>query len=203
MRGNGPSSYFLSRCAALSAELTFSDDSAFRKNCALMYSSGAGSSRRRTRELQFLPPFCAAHSVASSSKLMSFAHHIRVEVNGRTLKFARAVIATGARAGEGARCGVAQTLAQLLFCSAAPAIPGLKDAGYLTNQTVFNLTQQPRRLAVIGTGAIGLGKDHLPGRMWFVTTALLQSWASVLPGLARRCTSSPAQTALWCAKSQR
>jgi pyruvate/2-oxoglutarate dehydrogenase complex dihydrolipoamide dehydrogenase (E3) component len=56
-----------------------------------------------------------------------------IEVAGNTLRFKRAVIATGARA-------------------AAPAIPGLKDAGYLTNETVFSLTALPPRLAVIGAG---------------------------------------------------
>ena len=59
-----------------------------------------------------------------------------VEVAGRTLRFKRAVVATGARA-------------------AAPPIPGLADVGYLTNETVFNLTELPRRLAVIGAGPIG------------------------------------------------
>src|SRR5881628_3272930 len=50
-----------------------------------------------------------------------------VEVGGKAVRFARAVIATGARA-------------------AAPPIEGLSDAGYLTNETVFSLTEQPRRL---------------------------------------------------------
>jgi pyruvate/2-oxoglutarate dehydrogenase complex dihydrolipoamide dehydrogenase (E3) component len=59
-----------------------------------------------------------------------------VEVAGKTLRFKRAVIATGARA-------------------AAPPIPGLADAGYLTNETVFGLTELPRRLAIIGAGPIG------------------------------------------------
>ncbi len=59
-----------------------------------------------------------------------------VEVGGRTLRFRRGVIATGARA-------------------AAPAIPGLAEAGYLTNETVFTLTELPRRFAVIGAGPIG------------------------------------------------
>ena len=57
-------------------------------------------------------------------------------VNGRTLRFSRAVIATGAR-------------------PAAPPIPGLAETGYLTNETVFSLTELPRRLAVIGAGPIG------------------------------------------------
>jgi pyruvate/2-oxoglutarate dehydrogenase complex dihydrolipoamide dehydrogenase (E3) component/uncharacterized membrane protein YdjX (TVP38/TMEM64 family) len=59
-----------------------------------------------------------------------------VEVAGQTLRFKRAVIATGARAIE-------------------PPIPGLAEAGYLTNETVFNLTECPARLAVIGGGPIG------------------------------------------------
>ena len=59
-----------------------------------------------------------------------------IEVAGRTLRFARACIATGARAG-------------------APPVPGLKETGYLTNETVFSLTELPRRLAVIGAGPIG------------------------------------------------
>ncbi len=59
-----------------------------------------------------------------------------VEVNGQTLRFAKAVIATGARA-------------------SAPPIPGLAEAGYLTNETVFSLTERLRRLAVIGAGPIG------------------------------------------------
>ena len=54
----------------------------------------------------------------------------------RVLKFKKAVIATGARA-------------------AAPQIPGLAQAGYLTNETVFSLTERPRRLAVIGGGPVG------------------------------------------------
>jgi pyruvate/2-oxoglutarate dehydrogenase complex dihydrolipoamide dehydrogenase (E3) component len=59
-----------------------------------------------------------------------------VQVEGQSLQFARAVIATGARA-------------------TVPPIPGLEQAGFLTNDTVFNLTEQPRRLAVIGGGPIG------------------------------------------------
>ena len=65
-----------------------------------------------------------------------FAGPDTVEVAGAALRFRRAVIATGARA-------------------AAPPIPGLAEAGYLTNETVFGLTALPRRLAVIGAGPIG------------------------------------------------
>jgi pyruvate/2-oxoglutarate dehydrogenase complex dihydrolipoamide dehydrogenase (E3) component len=36
-----------------------------------------------------------------------------------------------------------------------PAVPGLDAVGYLTNETVFNLTERPARLGVIGGGPIG------------------------------------------------
>lgn len=60
-----------------------------------------------------------------------------IEVNGQQLKFAAAVIATGASA-------------------SIPPIPGLKDVKFLTNATFFNLTELPKRFGVIGTGVIGL-----------------------------------------------
>jgi pyruvate/2-oxoglutarate dehydrogenase complex dihydrolipoamide dehydrogenase (E3) component len=63
-----------------------------------------------------------------------------VEVEGpagnRKLSFRKAAIATGGR-------------------PKTPPIPGLPEAGFLTNETVFGLTELPRRLAVIGAGPIG------------------------------------------------
>jgi pyruvate/2-oxoglutarate dehydrogenase complex dihydrolipoamide dehydrogenase (E3) component len=59
-----------------------------------------------------------------------------VDVDGKTLRFKKAVIATGARAIQ-------------------PPIDGLAEAGYLTNETIFSLTQRPGRLAVLGAGPIG------------------------------------------------
>lgn len=59
-----------------------------------------------------------------------------VEVDGTQLKFARAVVATGARA-------------------LVPEIAGLVEAGFLTNETVFSIRELPKRLAVIGGGPIG------------------------------------------------
>jgi pyruvate/2-oxoglutarate dehydrogenase complex dihydrolipoamide dehydrogenase (E3) component len=59
-----------------------------------------------------------------------------IEVDGRRLKFKKAVIATGARA-------------------AAPPIEGLDNIAYLTNETVFSLTELPKKLAIIGAGPIG------------------------------------------------
>jgi pyruvate/2-oxoglutarate dehydrogenase complex dihydrolipoamide dehydrogenase (E3) component len=59
-----------------------------------------------------------------------------IEVAGQSLRFKRCIIATGARA-------------------AVPEVPGLAEAGFLTNETVFSLTELPPRLIVIGGGPIG------------------------------------------------
>jgi pyruvate/2-oxoglutarate dehydrogenase complex dihydrolipoamide dehydrogenase (E3) component len=59
-----------------------------------------------------------------------------LEVGGQSLRFRRAVIATGGRA-------------------AAPPIPGLDEVDYLTNETIFALTELPESMAIIGAGPIG------------------------------------------------
>ncbi len=93
-----------------------------------------------------------------------------VEVAGQQLKFARAVIATGARA-------------------AAPPIKGLAEAGYLTNETIFSLTRLPGRLAVIGGGPIGCELAQSFARFGSRVT-LIQSHSRILaredPEAARR-----------------
>lgn len=59
-----------------------------------------------------------------------------IEVGGKRLRFRRAAIATGGRA-------------------TSPDVPGLAEAGFRTNETIFNLTERPRRLVVLGGGPIG------------------------------------------------
>lgn len=59
-----------------------------------------------------------------------------IQVGEQTLKFARACVATGARA-------------------AVPPIEGLSEAPFLTNESLFDLTELPPRLAVVGGGVIG------------------------------------------------
>jgi pyruvate/2-oxoglutarate dehydrogenase complex dihydrolipoamide dehydrogenase (E3) component len=58
-----------------------------------------------------------------------------VEVDGRELRFRKAVIATGSD-------------------PLVPAIDGLKTGEYLTNESVFSLTELPPRLVVIGGGPL-------------------------------------------------
>lgn len=65
-----------------------------------------------------------------------FLRNNGIEVDGKTLRYKKAVIATGAKAVQ-------------------PDIEGIEEAGFLTNETVFSLTERPERLAVIGGGPIG------------------------------------------------
>ncbi|MGV8939931.1 MAG: mercuric reductase [Lysobacter sp.] len=57
-------------------------------------------------------------------------------VAGADLRFRKALIATGAR-------------------PRIPQIPGLAEAGFLTNESAFDVTELPRRLLVIGGGPLG------------------------------------------------
>src|SRR5439155_1754063 len=79
-----------------------------------------------------------------------FTGRATLEVDGRRLTFTRAVVATGARA-------------------TAPPIPGLEDVGYLTNETVFWLTELPRRLAVEAAG-VACGRDGVTVNDYLQTT---------------------------------
>lgn len=65
-----------------------------------------------------------------------FTGHDTLAVDDTALRFRRAIIATGSS-------------------PATPAVPGLADAGYYTNETIFNLTERPEKLAVIGGGPLG------------------------------------------------
>ncbi len=65
-----------------------------------------------------------------------FTDRNTIEVGEQMIKFKKAVITTGARAFH-------------------PDIPGLEEAGFLTNETIFNLTERPEHLIVIGGGPIG------------------------------------------------
>ena len=66
----------------------------------------------------------------------TFAAGQRVVVGDLELRYKKAVVATGARA-------------------AAPPVPGLAEAGFHTNETIFDLRRLPQRLFVLGGGPIG------------------------------------------------
>lgn len=84
-----------------------------------------------------------------------------IEIEERRLQFKKAAICTGARA-------------------AAPPVPGIEETGYLTNETVFWLTELPRRLAVIGGGPIGCELAQTFARIGSQVT-ILQRGGHVLP----------------------
>ncbi len=90
-----------------------------------------------------------------------FIGHDSIEVEGKRLRFKKAAICSGARA-------------------AAPPIPGIEEAGYLTNENVFWLTELPKRLAVIGGGPIGCELAQTFARMGSMVT-ILQRGGHLLP----------------------
>ena len=66
-----------------------------------------------------------------------FVSEREVEAGQMRIKARRFVVATGSR-------------------PFIPAIPGLAEVGYLTNETIFDLRERPEHLIVIGGGPIGL-----------------------------------------------
>ena len=72
----------------------------------------------------------------STQGTAAFTSAHTIEVGGQSLDFAAAVIATGGRA-------------------SIPSIPGLDGVDYMTNDSFYNQTELPGRLAVIGAGPIG------------------------------------------------
>jgi len=67
----------------------------------------------------------------------SFKDQNTVESDTTEVKAKRFVVAVGSRA-------------------AAPPIPGLADTPYLTNESIFSVEKQPKKLLIIGAGPIGL-----------------------------------------------
>src|SRR5262245_34299746 len=93
----------------------------------------------RVREMRAFSSGFDAVAVAAGAGIDVFLGDARfvgrdtVEVEGQRLRFENALIATGSG-------------------PAVPNIPGLAAARYLTNETVFELTELPRRLVCLGAG---------------------------------------------------
>ncbi|MEL6493433.1 MAG: FAD-dependent oxidoreductase [Cyanobacteria bacterium J06634_6] len=83
------------------------------------------------------------------------------EVNGRQLKARAFLIATGSR-------------------PTVPPVEGLKEAGFLTNEQVFNVKDRPDALAVIGAGPIGCELGQSFSRLGSAVT-LLASRDVIMP----------------------
>jgi pyruvate/2-oxoglutarate dehydrogenase complex dihydrolipoamide dehydrogenase (E3) component len=84
-----------------------------------------------------------------------------IQVGNTDLWFARAAVCTGSR-------------------PAVPEIAGIDDSGYLTNESIFTLTELPARLAVIGAGPIGCELAQAFARFGSRVTVLERS-GQILP----------------------
>jgi len=76
-----------------------------------------------------------------------------VEVDGRRLSASKVVLATGSG-------------------PAVPPIPGLADVDPLTNETVFDLSEPPSSLAILGGGAIGVELAQVFARFGVAVTVV-------------------------------
>lgn len=95
----------------------------------------------RVREMRAFSSGFDAVSVAAEAGIDMFLGDARfvgadaVEVDGRRLRFEKALITSGSG-------------------PAIPEVQGLAAAHYLTNETVFELTELPRRLVCLGAGTV-------------------------------------------------
>jgi pyruvate/2-oxoglutarate dehydrogenase complex dihydrolipoamide dehydrogenase (E3) component len=78
----------------------------------------------------------AADGIEVISGYAKFTSPTSIDVDGSPLRSERFIVATGAK-------------------PLVPPIPGLREFGPLTNETLFNLTVQPTSLAILGGGPIG------------------------------------------------
>jgi pyruvate/2-oxoglutarate dehydrogenase complex dihydrolipoamide dehydrogenase (E3) component len=96
--------------------------------------------RLRARRADIAPHDSAARLASRGVDVFfgdaTFSGPRSVSVDGVSVQFKRAAIATGSR-------------------PALPPIPGLANVPFLTSETLFDLTEQPRHLVVLGGGPIG------------------------------------------------
>jgi pyruvate/2-oxoglutarate dehydrogenase complex dihydrolipoamide dehydrogenase (E3) component len=91
----------------------------------------------------------------------AFASRRTLTVDGVAIAFRRAVIATGSR-------------------PSIPALPGLDRIAYLTNDTIFELTRQPRELVILGGGPVGCEMAQAFARLGTQVT-MIERAGQVLP----------------------
>ena len=92
-----------------------------------------------------------------------FVDRRSIEVQGQRLAGRRVLIATGARAD-------------------LPSIPGLRGCDPLTNESIFDLTGRPDRLAILGAGPVGCELAQAMARLG-VDVHLFEMRDRVLPGV--------------------
>jgi len=92
---------------------------------------------RETKYKKVLAPYPNVDVYEAKGRCKSPTEVEVLDGNVKTFKARNVIIATGSR-------------------PTAPPIEGLKEVGYITSDSVWNLDEMPKRLAVIGGGAIGL-----------------------------------------------
>jgi len=89
-----------------------------------------------------------------------FSSDRTVVVNGRTLEFRKAVIATG-----GYPALISMTGLKFLYEKANSTEVGAVRPIVMTNETLFNMTTQPKKLCVIGAGVVGMEMSQAMQRL--------------------------------------
>jgi pyruvate/2-oxoglutarate dehydrogenase complex dihydrolipoamide dehydrogenase (E3) component len=137
--GCGPSKALI-RTSRLYAEMRDAERYGAQAPAAIRVDFPAAMERmRRIRDRTLRPvslPRLAEQGVNVFLGEARFTGTDTVTVDGARLRFAKALIATGSR-------------------PEISSIPGLLDADYLTNENVFDLTELPRRLLIVGGGPLG------------------------------------------------
>lgn len=163
----------LIRCAKAAADARRSSEHGIEVTGDVRVNFPAIMERMRKLRAKISPHDSAARfrdlgvDVFIGNAVFTGSHHVQVnpspaeEGAGLTLEFSRAVIATGGHA-------------------VAPPIPGLQEAGFLTNETIFSLTELPSRLAVIGGGPIGCEMAQTFARLGSEVT-LIEATGHILP----------------------
>ena len=92
---------------------------------------------------------------------VAFKSPTTLHINGEDITSRNTLIATGSH-------------------PAVPEIPGLQEAGYLTNEDIFNLTDLPKSLIIVGGGPIGVELGQALARLGTQVT-IIQGPDRILP----------------------
>ena len=134
----------LLHCARVARDARNAITEGFLRGEPLAVDFGAVMARMRRLRAKIAPADAHDGTVGAGADVYQgrgvFVGPNTVEVNGQRLRFKKAVIATGGRA----------------TVPAAATTPGLADAPYVTNATLYNLTELPTRMVVIGAGVIAM-----------------------------------------------
>lgn len=103
-----------------------------------------------------------------------FVSPTEIELAGGRYRARAFIIATGSRA-------------------AVPELEGLAEAGYLTNETVFDIERVPESLAVLGGGPVGCELGQALGRLGAKVT-IVQKAERLLPKEEPECSSAVRQS---------